>query len=54
MENTETQIWLDFALAHNYISKEVYNDFIECSKEIGKMLNYMINNPEKYQRKTKL
>lgn len=49
MENTETQVWLDFALACEYISQKVYADFISRSEEIGRLLNHMIENPEKYQ-----
>lgn len=49
MENTETQVWLDFALACEYITKETFNDFNERSEEIGRLLNHMIQYPEKYQ-----
>jgi four helix bundle protein len=35
MENTETQVWLDFALACNYISDETYKSRIENSEEVG-------------------
>jgi len=48
-ENTETQVWLDFALACKYISKKVYIDLKNKSEEVGKLLNHMINNPEKYR-----
>jgi len=48
MENTETQVWLDFALACHYISKEKFDDLNNKSTEIGKLLNYMLKNPEKY------
>ena len=48
MENTETQVWLDFALNCKYISKETYDKFINQSEEIGRLLNHMIENPEKY------
>ena len=48
-ENTETQVWLDFALKFNYINKEKYDKFILKSEEVGKLLNYMINNPEKFK-----
>ena len=51
MENSETQVWLDFALAFEYISKEIYDDLTNRSEEVGRMLNHMIENPEKYQRK---
>jgi four helix bundle protein len=49
MENSETQVWLDFSLSCKYISRDVYNEYLERSEEIGKMLNHMIENPEKYK-----
>jgi len=49
MENSETQVWLDFSLACNYISNDAYEDLTEKSKEIGKLLNDMLKNPVKYQ-----
>ena len=52
MENSETQVWLDFALACKYISQEIYNDYTNRSIEIGKLLNHMMEHPEKYRRKT--
>jgi four helix bundle protein len=51
MENSETQVWLDFALACDYIDKEKYNDFLKRSEEIGRMIGHMIENPEKYKGK---
>ncbi len=51
-ENSETSTWLDFAVACEYISKEIHSDFINQSKEIGKLINYMINNPSKFGVKT--
>jgi four helix bundle protein len=48
-ENTETQIWLDFALSFNYLTIEQYNLLIFESEEVGKLLNYMMNNPEKFK-----
>lgn len=51
MENTETRVWLDFALACGYIVKEVWHDLEAKSEEVGKLLNHMIENPEKYFRK---
>jgi len=54
MENTETQVWLDFALSTEYISKEVYDKFINQSEEVGRLLNHMIENPEKYLSKSQL
>jgi four helix bundle protein len=48
MENSETQVWLDFALSCKYISKEIYSKLKAESEEVGKMLNHMIENPDKY------
>ena len=47
-ENSETQTWLEFALACKYISNESYNELLSESIEIGKILNYMLLNPEKF------
>ncbi len=52
MENSETRVWLDFALACKYISDETRNELESKSMEIGKLLNHMIENPEKYCRKS--
>ena len=48
MENTETQVWLDFSLSCEYISVEVHKQLTEKSEEVGKLLSYMIQNPEKF------
>lgn len=47
-ENSETQVWLEFALTCEYISNESYNQLLSESIEIGKLLNYMLLNPEKF------
>lgn len=47
-ENSETQTWLEFALACKYIDKETFNDFLNNSEEVGKLIHYMINNPRKF------
>ena len=52
-ENSETITWLDFALACNYITEKDYAKFEKEGKEIGKLINYMINNPEKFGVKDK-
>jgi len=49
MENSETQVWLDFALACKYIDRKICNDFTKRSEEVGRMLNHMIENPGKYE-----
>ena len=48
MENTETQVSLDFALNCGYISQEKYQTLTEKSEEVGRLLNHMVENPEKY------
>ena len=50
MENSETQVWLDFSLECRYIIKEKYVDLLARSEEVGKLLNHMMENPEKYLR----
>ncbi len=47
-ENSETQLWLDFAFECNYISEEKRLELQSKSEEIGKLLNYMMNNPDKF------
>jgi four helix bundle protein len=48
-ENSETQLWLDFAEACEYISSEKKIELQNKSEEVGKLLNYMINNPGKFK-----
>ncbi|MFN0031664.1 MAG: four helix bundle protein [Flavobacteriales bacterium] len=48
MENTEVQVWLDFALQCKYISDETYEELINDSNEIGRLLNHMVTNPDNY------
>ena len=51
-ENSETQTWLEFSLACKYISLETYNQLLIESEEVGKLINYMIQNPNKFGVKT--
>ncbi len=51
MENSETQVWLDYALACEYIEKEKFTELLSRSEEVGKLLNHMMTFPEKYTRK---
>ena len=52
MENTETRVWLDFSLSCAYINQDTYQILMEISIEVGKLLNHMMNFPEKYQVKS--
>src|SRR3989338_8470004 len=47
-ENSETGVWVDFSLAYKYINETIYKDLISKNEEVGKLLNHMLNNPEKY------
>lgn len=47
-ENSETGVWLDYALECEYMSAEVHQKLIEINEEIGRMLYHMIHNPERY------
>ncbi len=51
MENSETQTWLDFAVACHYISHEQQEKLLEQSEEVGRLLNHMVENPALYVRK---
>lgn len=48
MENSETQVWLDFAEACQYLQKTEFDKLNSKSQEVGKMINHMIKYPEKY------
>ena len=50
MENSETSVWLDFALKCNYLTESEHIAYITGNKEIGKLLNFMINNPTKFTK----
>lgn len=47
-ENSETQVWLEFSLKCNYISEELFDELIRESDEVGRIINYMILNPQKF------
>nr|WP_299421630.1 four helix bundle protein [uncultured Emticicia sp.] len=47
-ENSETNVWIDFAFACKYIDENTFISFIQRSVEVGRLINHMIPNPEKY------
>lgn len=47
-ENSETNVWLEFSLKCEYIDFETYNDLNNKTIEIGRLINFMINNPDKF------
>lgn len=50
MENSETSVWIDFAFECGYITMEMKTELNGQAAEIGRMLNHMMENPEKYNR----
>ncbi len=48
MENTETQVWFDFLLACKYIDDKTFKALNDKAEEVGRMINHMITNPDKY------
>ncbi len=51
-ENSETQVWLEYAFRCKYLLEEDYKKLQVESEEVGKLINYMILNPGKFGVKT--
>jgi four helix bundle protein len=49
-EGTETQVWIEFAFACDYISAELRSRWISGYEEVGRMLGGMIAHPERFCR----
>lgn len=47
-ESGETEVWIDFSFDHHYLNEEQRNKLLEKYTEVGKMLNSMIRQPEKF------
>jgi len=47
-ENSETNVWLEYSLTCEYINQEKFDILNMKNIEIGKLINYMINNPNKF------
>jgi four helix bundle protein len=52
-ENSETIVWLEFSAASNYITVDTKDELEQAAEEVGRMLNSMIENPEKFLPKEK-
>ena len=52
-ENSETEVWIDFAYACEYISEQEKEDLEIYAEEVGRMLKSMSENPEKFLPKDK-
>ena len=48
-ENAETQVWIDFAYDCKYISKNKCMELTAKNDEVGKLIWFMINNPDKFR-----
>jgi len=47
-EEAETEVWIDMSLDYKYIDENLHNSLIVRYQEVAKMLNSMINTPEKF------
>lgn len=52
-ENSETQLWLEFAYACDYITEQKRIELNNKSEEMGRLIHFMIRNPEKFNSKIK-
>lgn len=51
MENSETHVWLEFTFSCDYIERVTHERLVSEVIEIGKLLNFMMLNPEKFGSK---
>jgi len=47
-ENSETLVWLEFAFACDYVDQNIFFKLETKVRENGKLINFMILNPEKF------
>jgi four helix bundle protein len=47
-ENNETDVWLKIAFDCGYVSLDQLNPILMTNEQVGKLLYYMIHNPEKF------
>lgn len=47
-EAAETQVWLDFALDCEYLSRARHDELLNKYEEVGKMIGTMMTMPEKF------
>lgn len=52
MENAETRVWLQFALSCNYLKRDQFDSLIKQNESIGRILNFMMQNPERFMPKS--
>lgn len=47
--NSETEDWLNYALACNYLTKEEHSTMIEKNNKVGRMLTKLFQNWKSYE-----
>ena len=47
-EESETEVWIDMSQDCKYIDDQLHNNLLERYQEVAKMLNSMINTPDKF------
>lgn len=47
-ENSETQVWLDFANACGYLEEARHKELTSLNNEVGKLIYFMMRNPDKF------
>ena len=47
-ENSETNVWIDFAFICKYLEENDKQRLVLRNEEIGRLLNHMMQHPEKY------
>ena len=47
-ENNETNVWLKIALDCEYVSNDQLNSLLTTNDQVGKLLYFMIHNPDKF------
>ncbi len=47
-EEAETEVWIDMSKDCEYIDVQLHKSLLERYQEVAKMLNSMINTPEKF------
>jgi four helix bundle protein len=47
-EESETEVWIDMSKDCKYIDDQLHKSLLSKCEEVAKMLNSMINNPDKF------
>lgn len=47
-ENAETEVWIEFSFASNYMTEHEYRDLLSQKDEVGRLLGDIFKNPGKY------